>query len=415
MIKVLIVDDIPETRDHLSRLLGLEREIDVVGVAGSGEDAIRISMELRPDVIIMDINMPGMDGIAASEVISQRLPTSPIIMMSVHGEADHMKRAMLAGAREFLIKPFSADELSTSIKRVWERDQARRDQLSAAMAPVVAAAGAAAAAGESDEHQVIAVFSPKGGAGRTTIATNLALALHRETGQRVALVDANLQFGDVGVLLNLNPKNRSVIDAVESGEPDADIIESVVIDHSTGIRVMLAPPSPEGADLVTPAYLRKIVEQLKTTHDWVVVDLPSGLNDHSLTILDAADQILIIAALEITTIKNVRLFLEVADQLEYERSKLRLIINRSDTSQGIRIGDVEASIRRPIDGTIISDGRLAVLAVNRGVPFVVSHPEAPLSRDVTALARKLASERAPAATTASTTDKPAKRGIFARR
>jgi pilus assembly protein CpaE len=410
MIKVLIVDDIPETRDHLSRLLGLEREIDVVGVAGSGEDAIRISMELRPDVIIMDINMPGMDGIAASEVISQRLPTSPIIMMSVHGEADHMKRAMLAGAREFLIKPFSADELSTSIKRVWERDQVRRDQMSAAVAPVAAATGAAAGA---EDHQVLAVFSPKGGAGRTTIATNLALALHRETGQRVALVDANLQFGDVGVLLNLNPKNRSVIDAVESGEPDADIIESVVIDHSTGIRVMLAPPSPEGADLVTPAYLRKIVEQLKTTHDWVVVDLPSGLNDHSLTILDVADQILIIAALEITTIKNVRLFLEVADQLEYERSKLRLIINRSDTSQGIRIGDVEASIRRPIDGTIISDGRLAVLAVNRGVPFVVSHPEAPLSRDVTALARKLATERAPVE--ATTTDKPAKRGIFARR
>src|SRR5919108_5283648 len=128
MIKVLIVDDIPETRDHLSRLLGMEREIDVVGVAGSGEDAIRLAMDLRPDVIIMDINMPGMDGIAASEVISQRLPTSPIIMMSVHGEADHMKRAMLAGAREFLIKPFSADELSTSIKRVWERDLARREQ-----------------------------------------------------------------------------------------------------------------------------------------------------------------------------------------------------------------------------------------------------------------------------------------------
>jgi pilus assembly protein CpaE len=412
MIKVLIVDDIPETRDHLSRLLGMEREIDVVGVAGSGEDAIRLTMDLRPDVIIMDINMPGMDGIAASEVISQRLPTSPIIMMSVHGEADHMKRAMLAGAREFLIKPFSADELSTSIKRVWERDLARREQLTAAIAPA-APATAGGADGDVENHQVIAVFSPKGGAGRTTIATNLALSLHRETGQRVALVDANLQFGDVGVLLNLNPKNRSVLDAVEHGEPDSDIIESVMIDHSTGIRVMLAPPSPEGADLVTPAYLRKIVEQLKTTHDWVVVDLPSGLNDHTLTVLDVADQIMIIAALEITTIKNVRLFLEVADQLDYERGRLRLVINRSDTSQGIRIGDVEASIRRPIDGTIVSDGRLAVLAVNRGVPFVVSHPESPLSRDVTALARKFAQERAPLATTP--TDKPAKRGIFARR
>jgi pilus assembly protein CpaE len=226
----------------------------------------------------------------------------------------------------------------------------------------------------------------------------------------VALIDANLQFGDVGVLLNLNPKNKSVLDAVEGGEPDKDIIESVIVDHSTGIRVLLAPPSPEGADLVTPAYLRKIVAMLRENHDWVIVDLPSGLNDHTLGVLDAADQILVVAALEITTIKNVRLFLEVADQLDYERSKIRLVINRSDASQGIRIGDVEASIRRPIDGSIVSDGRLAVLAVNRGVPFVVSHPESPLSRDVIQLARTIAGEGA-----TTKTDKTAKRGLFARR
>jgi pilus assembly protein CpaE len=408
MIKVLIVDDIPETRDHLSRLLGLERDIDVAGTAGSGEEAIQVAMEMRPDVIVMDINMPGMDGIAASEIISQRLPNSPVIMMSVHGEAEQLKQAMLAGAREFLVKPFSGDEFATSIKRVYERELVRREQLQAARD--AAAPQVASAQDSGEDHQVLAVFSPKGGVGRTTIATNLALALKRETNQRVALIDANLQFGDVGVLLNLNPKNRSMLDAVEGGEPDRDIVESVVIDHSTGIRVLLAPPSPEGADLVTPAYLRKMVEMLRENHDWVIVDLPSGLNDHSLGILDAADQILVVAALEITTIKNVRLFLEVADQLDYERSKLRLVINRSDASQGIRTGDVEASIRRPIDGSIVSDGRLAVLAVNRGVPFVVSHPESPLSRDITTLARNLAGDGSQ-----SKTDKSAKRGLFARR
>jgi pilus assembly protein CpaE len=410
MIKVLIVDDIPETRDHLSRLLGLEREIDVAGTAGSGEEAIQMSMDVRPDVIVMDINMPGLDGIATAEIISQRLPHSPIIMMSVHGEAEHLKRAMLAGAREFLVKPFSGDEFATSIKRVHERELVRRAQLQALPGTPVATPSAQATQNEED-HQVIAVFSPKGGAGRTTLAVNMALALRRETNQRVALVDANLQFGDVGVLLNLNPKNKSVLDAVEGGEPDRDIIESVMVDHSTGIRVLLAPPSPEGADLVTAAYLRKIVDMLRQNHDWVVVDLPSGLNDHTLGVLDAADQILVVAALEITTIKNVRLFLEVADQLDYERSKIRLVINRSDASQGIRIGDVEASIRRSIDGTIVSDGRLAVLAVNRGVPFVVSHPESPLARDVIKLARTLAGEGA----VTQSTDKTAKRGLFARR
>ena len=98
MIKVLIVDDIPETRDHLTKLLGFEQEVDVAGTAGSGEEAIQMAMELRPDVIVMDINMPGMDGVAAAEIISQRLPTSPIIMMSVHGEAEQLRRAIAAGA-----------------------------------------------------------------------------------------------------------------------------------------------------------------------------------------------------------------------------------------------------------------------------------------------------------------------------
>jgi pilus assembly protein CpaE len=405
VIKVLIVDDIPETRDHLSRLLGLERELEVAGTAGSGEEAIRVAMELRPDVIVMDINMPGMDGVAAAEIISQRLPTSPIIMMSVHGEADQLKRAISAGAREFLVKPFSGDEFSTSIRRVYERELARRTQFEASLP----ATQPAAFLTDDGEHQVIAVFSPKGGAGRTTIATNLAVALHRETGGRVCLLDANLQFGDVGVLLNLNPKNSSVADAVEGGEPDMEIVESVVIDHSTGIRVLLAPPTPEGADLVTPAYLRKVVELLRATHDFVVVDLPSGLNDHSLAIMDAADTILVLTALEITTIKNVRLFLEVADQLDYSRAKLRVVVNRADSAQGIRLADVEQSVRRPIDGTLVSDGRLSVLAVNRGVPFVVSHPDSVLSRDVIKLARTLAGEAGAAQ------DQPNKRGMFARR
>jgi pilus assembly protein CpaE len=407
VIKVLIVDDIPETRDHLSRLLSLEDGIDVAGGAGSGEEAIQMAMEIRPDVVVMDINMPGMDGVAAAEIISQRLPNSPIIMMSVHGEAEQLKRSLTAGAREFLVKPFSADEFSTTIRRVYEKELIRRQQVEAAMPAVPT--GPQLDAADLGEHQIIGVFSPKGGAGRTTIATNLALALHRETGGRVCLVDANLQFGDVGVLLNLNPKNRSMLDAVETGEPDADITNSVVIDHSTGIRVLLAPPSPEGADLVTPAYLRKMVDHLRETHDFVVVDLPSALNDHSLAIMDAADQIVVLTALEITTIKNVRLFLEVADQLEYDRSKIRLVVNRSDSAQGIRIADVEASIRRSIDGTIVSDGRLAVLAVNRGVPFVVSHPEGALSRDITKLARTLAGDAIAAK------DKPNKRGLFARR
>jgi len=406
VIKVLIVDDIAETRDHLTKLLAMEQTVEVAGSASSGEEAIQMAMDLRPDVVVMDINMPGMDGIAAAELISQRLPQVAIIMMSVHGEAEQMRRSLQAGAREFLVKPFSSDEFSETIKRVYDREEARRHQIQASMP-----AGPVAAAPDPDiEHQVIAIFSPKGGSGRTTIATNLAIAIKQQTGARVALLDANLQFGDVGVLLNLNPKTKSIVDAADGGELDADLVESVLIDHSSGIRALLAPPTPEGADLITPASLLTVVGHLRTMHAYTVVDVPAGLNDHSLAIMEVADQIVIMAALEITAIKNLRLFLEVADQLGYERSKLRIVMNRSDTTQGIRLGDVEGSIRRSIDGTIVSDGRLAVLAVNRGVPFIISNPESPLSRDVNRLAQTLIGDNI-----ATAEEKPNRRGIFARR
>ena len=404
MIKVLIVDDIPETREHLSRLLGLEREIDVAGTAGSGEEAIQMSMDLRPDVIVMDINMPGLDGIATAEIISQRLP--PAVSHDERPrEAEQLKRACWPGHGS-PCQAVRGDEFATSIKRVHERDLVRREQLQVFAGAEAARRRPPRTRGAPGHRRLI----PRAGPGADAGHEPRARAPARDE-PRVGLVDET-SVRRYRVLLNLNPKNKSVLDAVEGGEPDRDIIETVMVDHSTGIRVLLAPPSPEGADLVTPAYLRKIVDMLRQNHDWVVVDLPSGLNDHTLGVLDAADQILVVAALEITTIKNVRLFLEVADQLDYERSKIRLVINRSDSSQGIRIGDVEASIRRTIDGTIVSDGRLAVLAVNRGVPFVISHPESPLSRDVIKLARTLAGEGSKAT---QGTDKAAKRGLFARR
>src|SRR4051812_29705659 len=118
-IRVLIVDDIPETRDHLTKLLGFESDIAVVGSAASGSEAISLASSMLPDVVLMDINMPDMDGIAATENLSAQVPTASVVMMSVQGEADYLRRSMLAGAREFLVKPFSSDELTASIRQVY--------------------------------------------------------------------------------------------------------------------------------------------------------------------------------------------------------------------------------------------------------------------------------------------------------
>ena len=385
-IQVLIVDDIPETRDHLAKLLGFEPDVEVIGTASSGADAIEQAVKLLPDVILMDINMPDMDGIAATERLSAQVPSAAVVMMSVQGEADYLRRSMLAGAREFLVKPFSSDELTASIRQVYSREKEKAGR--------AVIREAARTQDPTVEGQVVAVFSPKGGVGRTTIAVNLAVAAASELGKRVTLVDGSVQFGDVAVLLNLNPKGKSMAELApeleQGGDPDS--VETYTQAHSSGIRVLLAPPSPEMAELITPAGVKRVIEILRGHSELVVVDCAAWFNDTLLGILDLADVVLTVLTLEITSIKNTRLFLEVAEQLGYSH-KIRLVLNRADTTLGIRVADVEHSIGRKVDHTIVSDGRAVVYALNRGVPFVLSNRESQVSQDVFRLAASIVGSR----------------------
>jgi pilus assembly protein CpaE len=386
-IRVVIVDDISETREHLTKLLSFETDIEVVGAASSGEEAVEITGRLNPDILLMDINMPGMDGIATTERISATFPATSIIMMSVQGEADYLRRSMLAGAREFLVKPFSSDELTTSIRQVNTREKQKRSRMLIA-APVVGADAA------HKDGKVVTLFAPKGGVGRTTLAVNLAVALAGEQRQTVTLVDGSFQFGDVGVLLNLNPKNKSIIDVVaDPGATDEELVDTTLIHHSTGIKVLLAPPSPEMAELVTVDQIRRMMHRLRATNDFTVIDLWPHFNDVTLALLDMSDVILTILTLEISNIKNIRLFLEVAEQLGYG-DKLKLVLNRADSAFGIRVADVESSVGRKIDHQVVSDGRTVVYALNRGVPFVWSNSQAPVSEDILKISRALVAEAA---------------------
>ena len=382
-IRVVIVDDIAETREHLTKLLSFESDIEVVGAAASGEEAVDLAGKLQPDILLMDINMPGMDGIATTERISATFPMTSIIMMSVQGEADYLRRSMLAGAREFLVKPFSSDELTASIRQVHVREKQKRGRM------VVPTPGAAAQDGSKKNGKVVTLFAPKGGVGRTTLAVNLAVAMAGEQRQAVTLVDGSFQFGDVGVLLNLNPKNKSIIDVVaDPSSTDEDLVDTTLINHSTGIKVLLAPPSPEMAELITVDQIRRMTTRLRETNDFTIVDLWPHFNDVSLALLDMSDVILTILTLEITNIKNIRLFLEVAEQLGYG-DRLKLVLNRADSAFGIRVADVENSVGRKIDHQVVSDGRTVVYALNRGVPFVWSNSQAPVSEDILKISRSL--------------------------
>ncbi|MGQ9459478.1 MAG: AAA family ATPase, partial [Anaerolineae bacterium] len=346
-IRVLIVDDIPETRENLKKLLYFETDIEIVGAVGTGEEAVEAAKALQPHIVLMDINLPGMDGITASELITRQSPTSQIIMMSVQGEADYLRRSMLAGAREFLIKPFSSDELVSSIRRVHELAAARPTPLLPPQTDRLQPPAKAVPAAGKQGH-VISVFGPKGGVGTSTLAANLAIALHEASTLKVALVDGNLQFGGVDVLLNLQT-TRTIADVVTKVEDlDAELVTSAMMPHPSGIKVLLAPPRPEMADLVQPEHMRAILTQMRQMFDYVVVDTWTSLHDLSLSVLDSADRIVLVATPEVPAIKNAKVFFDVADALDYPPEKIWLVINQADRRGAIRTADIEGSIKHPI-------------------------------------------------------------------
>jgi len=417
-IRVLIVDDIPETRESLRKLLYFESDLEVVGTAASGEDAVRQTRETRPDIVLMDINMPGMDGITATETITQKFPYAQVIMMSVQADADYLRRSMLAGAREFLTKPFTADDLVSSIRRVYELGLSRRISLEQAGVPVEGVTGVAAKPAKP-RGKLITVFSPKGGTGRSTIAVNLAIALQGLADYKVALVDASLQFGDVAVLLNLQAA-RSIADLIpQIKDLDSDMIAGVLTPHSSGVKALLAPSRPELADLVAPEHLKAIVQELLTLFDFVIVDTWASLHDLVLGILDISDRILLITTPDIPSIKNAKLFFEVTDALQYPEERAMLIINMADRRGAINVRDIEASIKHPVAAKIPLDERSAIQAANEGVPVVFGNRKSPLAQAITDLAQTLVAELAPKPAEQPETPEPAsapkvRRGLFGR-
>lgn len=419
-IRILIVDDIPETRENVRKLLAFEADMEVVGVAGTGREAIQLARELQPGIIMMDINMPDIDGITAVETISRDVPVAQVIMMSVQSEADYLRRSMLAGARDFLTKPFTGEDLIATIRRVYRMSQSRAGAAPAmAAAPIPQQAGRAApvaAPSAAREGNVVVVFGPKGGIGTTTLAVNLAIGLQQKfTDARVILVDGSLQFGDVGVLLNL-PPGRNITDLVDTiNDLDPDSIDTVALAHTSGAKVVLAPPRPEMADLLQADHLKRILDEMRLNYDYIIVDTATVINDLVLTALDLADRIVLLTTPDIPAIKNARLFFEITDALNYPPNKIMLVVNKIDRRTGITAQMIEDNIKHPVVGQIPLDEATVLNSINRGVPFMVDGRVKPVAQATAQLVDRLAAEFQ-RSTPAALADEPARKkaGLFAR-
>ena len=405
-IRLLIVDDIQSTRDNLRKLLSFEDDIQVVGAAGDGKEGVEEAHRLQPDIVLTDVNMPLMDGIQLTEQLTQDLPASPVIIMSVQGERDYLRRAMQAGAREFLIKPFSHDELVAAIRRVYAMELKKGTFLVRTAEPPPTMTS-----GRSGPGEVFVVFSAKGGVGKSIIAANLAVALARETDARVALVDLDLQFGDIGVMLNLN-HSRSITDVVDAQDHlDAETLDDILAVGPAGIRVLLAPVKPELADLVTPDHVRTAFAEVRKLCDFVVVDASSHLGEAILQVMEIASKILVVTGLTIPSVKNARLTLGVLESLNIDPERVLLVVNRVDGYSDFNKEATEQYLRVPVAVQIPHDPKAVSDSWNQGKPFVETQPEAEISRAIRELVFRLVPQEQAALAGG---DKKRRRGLFGR-
>ncbi len=425
-IRVMIVDDIAETREQLRKLLSFDPDVEVVAMAASGEEAVQVVSQARPDVVLMDVNLPGMDGIAATGKVVEAIPTAQVIMLSVQGETDYMRRAMMAGARDYLTKPPSADDLLDAIHRAFKL---RQKMGTGPLSPATAAAGpppapaparpayagpapgrragggaaapaAAATARREKQAKVLTIYSPKGGTGCTTLAVNLAIALQAMVGpdSSVCVVDANLQFGDVSIFMKLQPTRTLADLAPHTQDLDADLLKNILVPHTSGVQVLVAPAAPEDAEVFTEGGvedsganrpLKAILNFTRYQFDYVIVDTAHAVDAILLAALDVSDLVMVVTRPVIPEIRGARLFIELLRKMDYTMDRIALIINGVDNKRmGIQPEAIEKAMI-PAMAQIPMDERLALRAANYGEPILPKNARTPLGQAMIDFAKKL--------------------------
>jgi pilus assembly protein CpaE len=378
--KVLVVDDDLNIQRVL--VFALKQEGYEVMVASDGAAGVAMALDAKPDLVLMDVAMPKLDGYAATQQIraAEKGERVPIIMLTSEADVEQRVRGLRAGADDDIVKPFHPLELMARIKALLARG-----------GPATAKAGA-----EAPTLGKLGLFYPaKGGVGTTTIAINTAIALARELKRRTALIDANLQFGDLRVFLDLGLDTASIVSAVSENDLDLDLFRTMFVHHRSGIELLLAPNSPAAADIVVerqreaPGVVSNMLALARRLYDYTLVDMSQAIDDFNLQLFDEADVIYVVMTADLSCLKNVPLVLETMDSLGYEKGKVQLVLNRSNAYTGINVSNAESALGRKIDYQVINEYRGAISALNSGEPFMSSRADAPLSKSVLAFARAI--------------------------
>lgn len=378
-IQVLVLTDSKETAEFLPSLLAEEPGLQIHSAQMAFGEGLKAVARHEPHVLVLADTLE--NPAAAIEVLDSAAPDIPTLAILPESDLRSAQDCTLAGARATLLKPFDQDGLIEAIQQVYAREQRRRQHVVASLEP---------AAARQQRPRIIAVHGAKGGVGATTIACNLAAALRQLTGRRVALVDGDVLSGDAGVLFDL-PPTRNISDLlVELKELDADLVEGLLAEHATGVRVLLAPDQLQRAEAIRGEDMQRVVTGLKPYFDYLVVDTPSRFSPVTLAALDEADRIVLVVTPELVALRNAARFLQLATQLGYPTEKVLLVANRANTGKDISPVVIEEQLQRPIVIALPSDGQALVETMNAGELIVAARPRNRVADGISRLGREVA-------------------------
>lgn len=372
-INVLLISKMDSNITAMKSMID-DEAICVIGESTGGSAALGHIENLSPDIIIMTLGAGDTDVLSLAERIILHRPRTYVILLAEYLDVDILQGALQAGVHNVIQFPKTSKEFGEYIKTVYKNEKTRIESLNSKQ-------------NLSWMSRVITVFGAKGGLGKTTIATNLAVKL-AENSKKVALIDLDLQFGDVHIFLDVEPPDTIAELVQEFSSANIDLVRSYMTVHSSGVHVLCAPKSPEYAELVSPDKVGSIISLLRTYYDYVIIDTPPAFSEVTITAIEASSTILFVTGLDISILKNSKLSLSLLDSLQ-QNNKIKLIVNRAVNVSSITLNDVQKLIDRPIWAKITSDYKVAVTALNRGIPFVTGAPQSELSQSISSIAELL--------------------------
>jgi len=318
------------------------------------------------------------DALALAGALQQGTPDVSVVLIRRQESGELIRQALRMGVKDVLSSASDETAVRTAAARALEIARTLRGRLGG---------GAPADAGEGrGPGKVVTVFSSKGGCGKTFLSTNLAVSLAR-SGVEVALVDLDLHFGDVAIMLHLFP-SHTIYDAAQNPGLDALSLKSFLTHHDSGIWALVAPTEPTVADSINPGTIGNILKLLRSAFDYVVIDTPPAFSEPVLAAFDESDWLVMLATLDVPSIKNLRLTLQTMELLHFPKGRIRVVVNRADSKVGLRMPDVEKLLSSPVDTTIPSS-RSVPLSVNKGSPIMLEEPKGPVAEAIRRVAAQL--------------------------